>query len=74
MTTITIELTPDQAKSLKARMGKRTVAAAAQAAIEHMAITPVQYERALRQSMKEEREGKTKTFSSAAEMMKWLES
>lgn len=72
MPTITIELTPAQAKALRDRFDKRTTVAAAKAAIDRAAITPAMYKRALRQSMKEDQAGKGKTFDNVKDCMEWL--
>lgn len=76
MTSVTIQLTEQEIKALKARTGKRNAesalkAWAARANPEH---TVIELRTALKESLKEEAAGKGKRFRSGREAVRWLES
>jgi hypothetical protein len=75
VTTIVIELSPEDEKALKVRTGKRGAAAVrewiARASTER---TSAQLKAALTRSRKEEAMGKGRRFKSGREAVRWLES
>lgn len=76
MTTVTVQLTEQQVKMLKARTGKKTTAAALKAWIARSdpKRSTVKLQEALRQSLKEDAAGKGRSFASGKEAIRWLES
>lgn len=76
MTTVTVQLTDQEIRILKARTGKRTTAAALKAWIARSdpKRSAAKLQKALKQSLKEEAAGKGRGFSSGREAIRWLES
>lgn len=75
MTTIVIELSPEDEKALKARTGKRGAAAVREwIARANMERTSKQLKVALTHSRREEAAGKGRRFKSGREAIRWLES
>jgi hypothetical protein len=76
MTSVTVQLTEQEIKALKARTGKRNVEAAlkAWAARANAERTWADLRAALKESLKEESAGKGKRFRSGREAIRWLES
>jgi hypothetical protein len=76
MTSVTVQLTEQEIKALKARTGKRNVEAAlkAWAARANAEGTWADLRAALKKSLKEEGAGKGKRFRSGREAIRWLES
>ena len=76
MTSVTIELTEREIKSLKERTGKSEPSAALKAWVTRAnpKRSVAELRAALKESIKEERGGKGRSFRSAREAMRWLES
>ena len=76
MTSVTIRLSEQEIKALKARTGKRNAEAAlkAWAARANAQRTVAELRAALKSSLKEEAAGRGKHFRSGREAIRWLES
>jgi hypothetical protein len=76
MTSVTVRLTDQEIKMLKARTGERDASAAlkAWATRANPKRSTAELRAALKDSLKEEAAGKGKTFRSGREAMRWLES
>ena len=76
MTSVTIELSPEEIRRLKSRTGKRTANAALKAWIAGADArrTVEQLRMALAQSRREEAEGNGRRFRSGRDALRWLES
>lgn len=74
MTNITIELSPEDIRALKARTGKRSASAALKAWVANAdsARTVKQLRTALADSIAEEVAGKGRRFRSGREAVRWL--
>lgn len=76
MTTVTVQLSDQEIKTLKARTGERNAEAALKAWV--VRANPKRSSSALRaalkQSLKEETAGKGQRFQSGREAIRWLES
>jgi hypothetical protein len=76
MTSVTVQLTEQEIKALKARTGKRN----AEAALKEWAVranaerTSADLREALKESLQEEAAGKGRRFRSGREAIRWLES
>ena len=76
MTSVTVQLSDREIEALKERTGKRSAAAALKewAARANAKRSAVELRNALKESLKEESDGKGRPFSSGREAMRWLES
>jgi hypothetical protein len=76
MTSVTVQLTEQEIKALKARTGKRNAEAAlkAWAARANAERSSADLRAALKGSLQEEAAGKGKRFRSGREAIRWLES
>jgi hypothetical protein len=76
MTSVTVQLTEQEIKALKARTGKRNAEAAlkAWAARANAGRTSADLREALKESLQEEAVGKGRRFRSGREAIRWLES
>ena len=76
MTSVTVQLTEQEIKALKARTGKRNAETAlkAWAARANAERTSAELREALRESLQEEAAGKGRRFRSGREAIRWLES
>lgn len=74
MTSITIQLSPEEIRALKERTGKRTAGAALKAWVANAdaQYTVLQLRSALAESAKEEAAGKGRRFKTGREAMRWL--
>lgn len=75
MTQLTVQLSSQEARALKARTGKRTLSAALKAWIANADATHTitQLRTAITLSVQEESEGKGRRFKSGREAIRWLE-
>ena len=76
MATVTVQLSDQQIKTLKARTGKRNAEAALKAGVIHAnpKRSSAALKVALKESLKQETAGKGQRFRSGREAIRWLES
>jgi hypothetical protein len=76
MTSVTVRLTDREIKMLIARTGERNLSAALKAWVSRAdpKRTAAELRNALRQSLRDESTGKGRSFRSAREAIRWLES
>jgi hypothetical protein len=76
MTSVTVQLTDQEIKALKARTGKKDASSALKAWVTRAnpKRSTADLRAALKESLKEEIAGKGQSFRSGREAMRWLES
>jgi hypothetical protein len=76
MTSVTVQLTDQEIKALKARTGKKDASSALKAWVTRAnpKRSTAELRAALQESLKEEIAGKGRSFRSGREAMRWLES
>jgi hypothetical protein len=76
MTSVTVQLTDQEIKMLKARTGKRNASAALKAWVTRAnpKRSTAELRTALKESLEEEAAGKGRSFRSGREALRWLES